>query len=118
MTIGQGPVGISGGIAVGNSKTNDNAKQASTASARITTEKTPDSGSTASEAYTLGISASKLPALDTLATSLQNETEAMDSAVLAKKTIMQNPDNAVGSLRFNMSRIAGLFQGLTESPAT
>ncbi|MCG6550833.1 MAG: hypothetical protein L7F77_00790 [Candidatus Magnetominusculus sp. LBB02] len=113
MTIGQVPAGITVSAAD---------KELSARAAKDVPDKTPkrqtDTESIGTEAYTLEINNAKTPVQST-STTIKDETEAVSFAAFAKKSILQSPDNAVASLAFNTSRVAGLMSGFsTETAAT
>ncbi|MEO5361054.1 MAG: hypothetical protein H7843_11505 [Nitrospirota bacterium] len=110
MTIGQTPAGVSLNPAAENLNTNVNTRPTKDTSAVSEPEKI------ASEAYTLEITNTR-PSATKTTTTIKNENEALASALLTKNSITQNPDNAAGTLSFNISRVASLMKGLTE-PAT
>ncbi|MBF0456862.1 MAG: hypothetical protein HQK99_03095 [Nitrospirae bacterium] len=111
MTIGHSPAGR----AVGAAAVDINSKPAKDAAKVPENEKAGEKAAT--EAYTIGISNAKMPGLNA-DTTIKNEADALNSAEMAKKKIIQNPNNAIGSLVFNNSRVANLMKGLAGTAAT
>ncbi|MBF0318729.1 MAG: hypothetical protein HQL01_02825 [Nitrospirae bacterium] len=109
MKIGQNPAGVPINAAVESLNANRKAaKGDSKPSENAKAEKA------ATDAYTLGISSAKRPDSNSL-TTIKGENEALDFATQAKQKITQNPNNAIGALTFNNSRVANLIKGLAES---